>query len=146
MKQSFFSGYRIKKTLIPIEPKSQGTWSQGDLVRVRLEMEAQADRTWVVVSDPIPAGSMILGSGLGRDSRMLTNDEQERGRAWETFRERSFEAIRVYYEVVPKGNWTIEYTLRLNNAGTFSLPETRVEALYSPEMFGELPNKTMEIK
>ncbi|MFH0786829.1 MAG: MG2 domain-containing protein [Pseudomonadota bacterium] len=146
LKQSFFSGYRIKKTLIPIEQKTKGTWSQGDLLRVRLEMEAQADRTWVVVSDPIPAGAMILGSGLGRDSRMLTKDEQERGRAWETFRERSFEALRVYYEVVPKGNWTIEYTLRLNNAGTFSLPETRVEALYSPEMFGELPNKTMEIK
>jgi len=146
LKQPLFTGFRIKKALLPLEQKISGIWSKGDLVRVRLELDAQADMTWVVVSDPIPGGSMILGSGLGRDSRMLTRDEQERGWAWETFRERTFEALRVYYEYVPKGNWTIEYTLRLNNAGLFSLPETRVEALYSPEMFGELPNKKMEIK
>jgi hypothetical protein len=28
----------------------------------------------------------------------------------------------------------------LNNPGEFLLPETRVEALYAPEMFGEIPN------
>jgi uncharacterized protein YfaS (alpha-2-macroglobulin family) len=144
--QPLFTGFRIKKTLLPLEQKNKTVWSKGDLVRVRLELDSQADMTWVVVSDPIPAGSMILGSGLGRDSRMLTRDEQEKGWAWESFRERSFEALRVYYEHVPKGNWTVEYTLRLNNAGTFSLPETRVEALYAPEMFGALPNKRMEIR
>jgi hypothetical protein len=89
---------------------------------------------------------MILGSGLGRDSNLLSSSESERGWAWETYRERSFEALRVYYEYVPKGKWTIEYTLRLNNSGTFYLPETRVEALYSPEMFGEIPNRKMEVK
>jgi hypothetical protein len=101
--------------------------------------------TWVVLNDPIPAGSMILGGGLGRDSSLLTREELERGRVWETFRERSLEALRVYYEFVPKGKWTVEYTLRLNNGGTFYLPETRVEALYAPEMFGEWPNRRMEI-
>jgi uncharacterized protein YfaS (alpha-2-macroglobulin family) len=35
---------------------------------------------------------------------------------------------------------TLEYTLRLNNAGDFALPASRVEAMYAPEMFGELPN------
>ena len=30
--------------------------------------------------------------------------------------------------------------MRLNQAGTFQLPPTRVEALYAPEMFGEMPN------
>ena len=146
LKQPFSSGYTIKKTLIPVEQKTKGLWSKGDVIRVRLELESQADRTWVVVSDPIPGGAMILGSGLGRDSSLLSGDEQERGRAWETFRERSFEALRVYYEWVPKGKWTVEYTLRLNNEGLFYLPETRAEALYSPEMFGELPNRKMEIR
>ena len=53
--------------------------------------------------------------------------------------------MRVYYEYIWKGNITVEYTVRFNNEGTFNLPETRVEALYSPEMFGEIPNKKMEI-
>jgi uncharacterized protein YfaS (alpha-2-macroglobulin family) len=34
----------------------------------------------------------------------------------------------------------VEYTIRLNQAGVFQMPTTRVEALYEPEMMGELPN------
>ncbi len=146
LKEPFSSGFKIKKTLIPIEQKKKGSWSKGDTMRVRLELESQTDMTWVAINDPVPAGSMILGSGLGRDSALLSSSESERGWAWETYRERSLEALRVYYEYVPKGKWTVEYTLRLNNSGTFYLPETRVEALYSPEMFGEMPNKKMEVK
>jgi len=41
---------------------------------------------------------------------------------------------------VPRGKFSIDYTIRLNNAGEFSLPATRVEAMYAPEVFGEVPN------
>ena len=62
------------------------------------------------------------------------------------FEERAFDAFRAYYEYVPKGKWSFEYTVRLNSAGEFRLPETRVEAMYAPEMFAELPNSTMVIQ
>jgi hypothetical protein len=101
--------------------------------------------TWVVVSDPIPAGSAILGTGLGRDSQILTGNEKTEGWVFPAFTERSFEAYRSYYEYVPKGKWTVEYTMRLNNDGTFHLPPTRAEALYAPEMFGEMPNRKWEV-
>jgi len=39
----------------------------------------------------------------------------------------------------------LEYTVRLNNAGRFALPPSRVEAMYAPETFGELPNATLEV-
>lgn len=146
LKEPFSSGYKIKKTLIPLEQKIEGKWNRGDVVRVHLELDAQADMTWVVVNDPIPAGSCILGTGLGRDSKILTRGEESEGWVWPAFEERSFEAFRIYYEFVPKGKWTIAYTVRLNNEGIFHLPETRVEALYAPEMLGEMPNKTMEIE
>ena len=85
--------------------------------------------TWVVVSDPIPAGARVLGEGDGRDSRIATLDEDQRARrVWPTYIERSFSNFRAYYEVVPRGRFTIDYTLRLNNAGEFTLPPTRVEA------------------
>ena len=146
LKEPFSSGYKIKKTLIPIEKKVEGKWSRGDIIRVKLELEAQTDMTWVVVSDPIPAGSNILGTGLGRDSQILTAGEESKGWVFPSFEERSFEGFRAYYEFVPKGKWTVEYTVRLNNGGTYHLPPTRVEALYSPEMIGEVPNKRMEIE
>ncbi len=146
LKVPFSSGYRIKKTITPVEQKTPGAWTSGDVMRVRLEIDAQSDMTWVVVSDPVPSGSVILGSGLGMDSALLSKEGRQRGWAWEAYRERSFEALRVYYEYVPKGTWTVEYNVRLNNAGVFRMPETRVEALYAPEMFGELPNRDVEIR
>ena len=140
------SGYKIKKTIIPVQQKEAGLRKRGDILRIRLEMEAQADQTWVVVSDPVPAGSTILGSGLGRDSELLTRGEEKKGWVWPAYEERSFEAFRAYYEYVPKGNWTVEYTIRLNQAGLFQLPPTRVEALYFPEMLGEIPNRNLEVR
>lgn len=145
LKEPFSSGFRINKSLIPLEQKNPGRWTRGDLVRVRLELEAQADMTWVVVNDPIPAGSTILGSGLGRDSRLATRGEKNEGWVWPAFEERSFEAFRAYYEFVPKGRWAVEYTVRINNEGTLNLPPTRVEALYAPEMFGERPNEPFQV-
>ena len=47
---------------------------------------------------------------------------------------------------MPAGRTSLEYTLRVNNPGTFQLPPTRVEALYAPEMFGELPNATITVQ
>jgi uncharacterized protein YfaS (alpha-2-macroglobulin family) len=123
---------------------SDERWSRGDILRVRLDVEAQADMTWVVVNDPVPAGATILGGGLGRDSRLLTRDEAREG-LWPVFEERAFEGFRAYYEFVPKGKWTLEYTLRLNQDGAFNLPPTRVEALYAPEMFGEIPNERIAV-
>jgi uncharacterized protein YfaS (alpha-2-macroglobulin family) len=146
LREPVSSGYKIRKTLIPVEQKERGVWSRGDVVRVRLEMESQSDMTWVVVSDPIPAGGAIFGTGLGRDSQLLRRGEDRRGWAWPAFEERSFEGYRAYYEFVPKGNWTVEYTARLNAEGSFELPPTRVEAMYAPEMFGEIPNEAFKVR
>jgi len=145
LKEPFSSGFRIKKTITAISQTEKSKWSKGDIVRVKLELEAQSDVTWVVVNDPIPAGATILGTNLGRDSILATKDEKNEGWVWPAFEERSFETFRAYYEYVPKGAWTIEYTLRLNSEGVFNLPPTRVEAMYAPEMLGELPNQQIQV-
>ncbi len=146
LKQPFSSGYRIVKTIVPVEQKEKGAWSRGDIYRINLEIDAQADMSWVVVNDPIPAGATLLGSGLGRDSAIAAGGERASGSAWLAYEERSFEFFRGYYEYVPKGKFSMSYTFRLNNAGQFQLPPTRVDALYAPEMFGESPNPAVTVK
>ena len=141
LKEPFSSGYKIKRTVSAIEQKTPGEWNRGDVLRVKLELEAQSDMSWVVVNDPIPAGSAILGTGLGKDSKILTGGEVRKGWVWPAFEERKLDSFRAYYEFVPKGKWSVEYTLRLNNGGDFKLPETRVEAMYAPELFAETPNQ-----
>jgi uncharacterized protein YfaS (alpha-2-macroglobulin family) len=141
------SGYRITKVVTPVEPRQAGPWRRGDLLSVRLDIDAQSDMTWVVVDDPVPAGSSHLGTGLERDSRIQVSAtpavEME---LIPVFVERAFEAFRAYYDYVPKGRFSVEYTIRLNQSGTFELPPTRVEALYAPEMFGESPNAPVEVQ
>jgi uncharacterized protein YfaS (alpha-2-macroglobulin family) len=146
LKEPLFTGYRIVRKVTPVEQKSKDGWHKGDVVRVHLDLEAQSDMTWVVVNDPIPAGAAILGTGLGGDSQILTGGEKKEGWVWPAFEERTFDSFRAYYRFVPKGKWSLEYTVRLNSDGAFQLPVTRVEAMYAPEMFGELPNKAVEVR
>jgi uncharacterized protein YfaS (alpha-2-macroglobulin family) len=144
LKEPLSSGYKIRKTLAPIEQREKGRWSRGDTARVRLEIEAQSDMTWVAVSDPVPAGATILGSGLMRDSAIVSKGGRDLD--WPVYVERGFEGYRAYYDFIPKGKFITEYTVRFNNEGDFLMPPTRVEALYAPEMFGELPNRPFKVE
>ncbi|MCV2354397.1 alpha-2-macroglobulin [Paucibacter sp. B2R-40] len=148
LKEPLSAGYRITRELLPVEQKVAGRWSRGDLVRVRLQLDAQADMTWVVLSDPLPAGAAIMGSGLGGDSSLALQSSASApaliGRR-PSYEERSFEAWRGYFDFLPRGKHEFEYTVRLNNAGRFLLPGTRAEALYAPEQFGELPQGVLEV-
>jgi uncharacterized protein YfaS (alpha-2-macroglobulin family) len=112
---------------------------------VAIEVTSTADMTWVAITDPVPGGATILGSGLGRDSEIATQGEKREGPGWPAFEERGFESFRSYYQYLPKGMVKMEYTLRLNNAGDFALPPTRAEALYAPEMYGEAPNARVQV-
>jgi uncharacterized protein YfaS (alpha-2-macroglobulin family) len=148
--QPFTAGYAIRKTITPVEQARKGAWTRGDVLRVKLEVDASADMTWVALTDPIPGGSTILGGGLGRDSVIATQGEKkggaDGGAVSPAYEEKGFESWRGYYEYVPKGRFQVEYTVRLNNVGAFSMPATRVEALYAPEMFGETPNARMTVE
>jgi hypothetical protein len=146
LKAPFSAGYAVKKTITPLEQAVKGQYTRGDVLRITLEVNASADMSWVVLSDPVPGGATILGNGLGRDSEIATQGEKKKGDAWAAFEERSFEAYRSYYEYLPKGSITVEYTVRLNNVGQFAMPPTRVEAMYAPEMFGEFPNARLKVE
>ncbi len=150
LKAPLNSGYRVTRTVAPVQQKAAGHWSRGDVLRVRLEVVAQADMTWVVVSDPVPGGATILGSGLGRDSAIAADapaggSDALQASAWPSYVERSFEAYRSYYDFLPRGKHVVEYTVRLNNPGVFALPPTRVEAMYAPNSFGEAPNAPLQV-
>lgn len=146
LREPLSTGYRLTRTVTPIERRAPEHWSRGDLLRVRLDVDAQSDMTWVAVSDPVPAGASYLGTGLARDSQLerRTDTDAAPGLA-PAFTERTFDTFRAYFDLVPEGTFSVEYTIRLNQSGTFQLPPTRVEALYAPEMFGEIPNSPLVV-
>jgi uncharacterized protein YfaS (alpha-2-macroglobulin family) len=139
LKQPLSSGYAITRTITPAQQKTAGQWSVGDVARVHLTLNAQSDMTWVAVSDPIPSGATILGRGFGTDSTIATRTERSDDETQPVHEERGNSDYRAFYRYLPKGVVNVEYSVRLNNAGQFELPGTRTEAMYAPEMFGELP-------
>jgi uncharacterized protein YfaS (alpha-2-macroglobulin family) len=149
LKAPQYAGFNVKKEIVAVDRKVKDRWSKGDVVEVRLTLTAPAPWTWVVVDDPVPTGATILGSGLGRESVLAASaaaaDGGFGGNWWyePVHTERAFDAYRAYYEYFrasEKYPATLRYRMRLNNAGEFVLPPTRVEAMYAPENFGELPN------
>jgi hypothetical protein len=150
------SGFTIHKQLIPVKQAQAGAWSEGDILKIRLSVDAQADRNWTVIEDPVPAGATILGTtrrtshslAENTTAAMAESDDEVPAQEWITpvFVEREFGSYRAYYDYVPKGRIAHEYTIRLNLPGDYALPTTRIEAMYSPEMFGELPNDTLQVR
>jgi uncharacterized protein YfaS (alpha-2-macroglobulin family) len=116
----------------------------GDILRVKLVMQSDAKLSWLAVRDPIPSGATIQGKGLKGETEV----GHPNGWLWwwrPSSAELGNESYRGYYQFVWSGTWESDYVLRLNNAGTFTLPPTRIEAMYAPEIFGEAPNATMEV-
>ncbi len=145
------NGYRVRRSVRALAQKVPGQWSRGDLLRVRLDVEAGQSMSWVALSDPLPGGASILGN-TERDSQIAQAGENvsdksgDLNHAWPVSTERGLGYFRAYYAVLPKGRSWFEYTLRLNNSGEFFLPPTRIEAMYAPEIFGQTPNAALVVK
>ena len=136
LKAPLSTGYSIARSVSAVEQKDKARWSRGDVVRVRLEVDAQADMTWVVVDDPMPARRDASSAPASAATRRWRRAREKRaGSAWPAFEERTLRGLSRYYDYVPQRQASSSSTrVRLNNPGTFELPATRVEAMYAPEM------------
>jgi uncharacterized protein YfaS (alpha-2-macroglobulin family) len=143
LKAPLFAGYRLSRTVSVVSARRKDRLTQGDVIRVRLTIEASAERTWVALSDPLPPGATVV-SDLGGQSSLLRQGETSEG-AWPAYVEKDNRAWRAYYDWLPAGTTRIDYTLRLNGAGRFTLPPARIEAMYAPSIRAQLPVGPMTI-
>jgi hypothetical protein len=128
----------LSKILSP----QQAVYKVGDVITVTLTVKAQTGLSQVSLMDPIPAGAKIQGTGLDNDASqgpttgayMYPDDESLAN-----------DGYHASYGAIPAQEFTVVYRMRLNNAGTFKIPTTRVEAIYAPENFAELPNSDITV-
>lgn len=138
-----FSGYRVSRQVSFLERRRPDRLSAGDVLKVRISVEAPVERTWVVIEDPVPAGASIVSGGGGQSALLAA---RAGGDGWPSYIERGNDAWRGYFDWLPRGRTTVEYVLRINGAGRFQLPPTRVEAMYSPEIHAALPNRPLVVE
>lgn len=139
------SGYTVERVVEPVNKAKPDQWTRGDVVKIVLKVHAMADAGWVVVEEPLPPGGIALGSGFGNDSSLLQSGPNLSA-LWSAFEERGVEGLKTYFAWFPAGDQVIEYRVRFNQAGTFQLPATRIQAMYDPDVFAEVPNAVLDVK
>ena len=135
------NGIAVSKTFKAVQQKRTGRYSVGDIIQVTVTADNKAGLGWLAIDDPVPAGSTVLG-GLAK-----LGTTAEMPQTWSGYRyiERTFTSVRSSFEWAPKGLHSFTYELRLTTPGKFALPPTHAEAMYSPEVNGQLGNVVFEI-
>ncbi len=122
----------------------------GDLVVVNLEVVTPEVRHFVVVNDPLPAGFVPVNLSFETESTELARELEKRRKQpwWQGFRhvEMYKEKILLFADYLAPGIHTYSYLVRVTTPGTYSLPATRVEEMYTPEVFGRSGEGEVVIK
>ncbi len=136
------NGITVSKSIKPIQQKRTGKYSVGDILQITVTANNKAALGWLAIDDPVPAGSTVLG-GLAK-----LGNSAELAQTWQGYRyvERTFTSVRSSFEWAYEGKHSVTYEIRLTTPGKYALPPTHVEAMYSPEINGQLGNAVFEIE
>jgi hypothetical protein len=114
----------------------------GEEVSVVLTIVVPNDLYFVVIEDPIPAGSAavdpkLLTSSVVSEGPSLTRPLSY-GWGWWWFGRTEFhdEKVVMYSDYLPRGTYEYRYTLRLGLPGTFNVIPPSGYEFYFPEVYG----------
>mgnify|MGYP003110790522 CR=1 FL=1 len=98
----------------------------GDLVTVRLVVRTTADMEYIHLKD-------MRASGF-EPTNVLSEYKYQDGTAY--YESTKDAATHFFFDLLRKGTYVLEYTVRANNAGNFSNGITSIESMYAPEFSG----------
>ena len=138
---------------------ADGTWhiKAGARVRVKLTMVAESQRTHVALIDPLPAGLESLNPDLAITQTVPGESGDGSGGAypsdegwwwwgtWYQHEQLRDDRTEAFTTLLPAGVYTYSYVARATTLGTFVVPPTRAEEMYSPETFGRSASTTVVI-
>ncbi|WP_052045857.1 Ig-like domain-containing alpha-2-macroglobulin family protein [Candidatus Paracaedibacter symbiosus] len=136
---------------------------RGDLIRVGLYVITPADRTFVVVNDPIPGCFEPVNKNLATSSIMdqrKLDDKPAEGSWWYEiknwvdfnatrwafyFMEMRQDSVRFYSDYLPKGNYYLSYVAQVIADGEFGISPTTAEEMYNPETYGRFESTKISV-
>ena len=125
----------------------------GDLVQVRLTIIAPTALHYVVIEDPIPAGTEGVNPGLKTEQQIGTrpglevNDPLSQGWGWWWFSNIEFrdEKVVLYSTYLPAGTYEYVYTIRAGLPGTYNVIPPTGQEFYFPEVYGRGAGSTFTV-
>ncbi|GIL14092.1 MAG: hypothetical protein BroJett038_28120 [Chloroflexota bacterium] len=125
----------------------------GELVQVRLTIIAPNSLHYVVIEDPIPAGTEGVNPGLATEQQIGTrpgldvNNPLSRGWGWWWFSSIEFRDEKVVLSAgyLPAGTYEYVYTIRTGLPGTFNVIPPVGYEFYFPEVYGRGAGSTFTV-
>ncbi len=139
-------GFRVEKVIRPVGKVSG--YVRGAEYIITLKVHTAQDRIFVVLDDPLPAGWEIVNTSFATERQTQPLSTKSNKQWWggfnyeETYHDR-YLLVATY---LTKGVHTETYRVRALTSGRFFLPPTRVEEMYTPEVFGHTGQQYLEIK
>jgi alpha-2-macroglobulin len=126
--------------------QADGSWKikAGAMVRVRLAMVAENRRYHVALVDPLPAGLEAMNPALAVTGTIPQDPKAQQGggrywwwyRTWYEHQNMRDERVEAFTSLLWAGVHEYTYVARATTPGTFVVPPTKAEEMYSPETFG----------
>ncbi|HML24575.1 MAG TPA: Ig-like domain-containing protein [Aggregatilinea sp.] len=124
----------------------------GQAVQVSLTIIAPSDLHYVVIEDPIPAGSDAVDTQLNTTSVVgtqpeLTRANQREGWGWWWFSniEMRDEKVVLYATYLPRGTYQFNYVIQPGMAGVYNVIPATGQEFYFPEVYGRTAGTTFTI-
>jgi hypothetical protein len=136
---SMLAPVRVNGKIIYRETPYAGTARAGDLLLVTLTVAGSADWRYLMLEDPIPAGT----EAVEREEPY----ELERGRRWDFGSRREFRDNRTVYflESLSGGRHEFSYMLRVTTPGTFGVMPAHVVPMYVPDISASSDAATLTV-
>jgi uncharacterized protein YfaS (alpha-2-macroglobulin family) len=114
----------------------------GDIINVKLTIIAPHDLHYVLVEDPIPAGTEAIDTSLdttsvvGEQPELTSERYNGWGWWWFSHSELRDEKAALFATYLPRGTYEYTYQIRASLAGEYRVLPTHAEEMYFPEVFG----------
>lgn len=136
------NGITLSREYLDESGKAKSTFTVGDVVLVRVQVQLADDYEHFMVSEPLPAGFEALNTRFKTVGSAGIKQSQD----WDTFREMYDDRVDFATEWTWKGGATYEFMIRATQAGTFVRPPTTAQRMYEPQTNAHAALDTIEIK
>ena len=131
-----------------VSKDQNGVWNfkVGERVLVKINFVTVTRRYHVAMVDKLPAGLEIINPELIGQSSSSNNSSSNTSPygfrsfynpfLWYEHKNLRDERAEAFQSLLWEGKYSFEYTARATTKGSFVVPPTHVEEMYSPEIFG----------
>ncbi|CAN5815994.1 hypothetical protein BH11MYX2_BH11MYX2_03280 [soil metagenome] len=126
----------------------------GQIVTVTLKITADANRRWIALVDPIPAGFEVMNAKLASGGTDMSNqpipptatrwDRWRQALTWD-YQEMRDDRVLWFSDQMAKGSYELTYQARATIDGTFTVAPASIEMMYHPEVRARTAQTTFTV-